>query len=187
MIQCARYRSQVDADVGIGHVGAFQSEMRAPAEWSSSLSPRNDQCLSGKSTCTWHRLLRATVEKGAARRLRFDEPFQRDLGRPVSLAKICRFPSIRIEGYFCAVPFRQEGRIARRHERGTGCGGRESAGAIAIAGRVRLVSDPAACRTNDVSRVRQNRVVPTPVAGAKLAEVFPSPTGFGQTLICKRR
>lgn len=70
--------------------------------------------------------LRATVEKGAARRLRFGELFQRDLGRPASLAKICRFPSNRIEGYFCAVLFRQEGRIARRHERGTGCGGRRS-------------------------------------------------------------
>jgi hypothetical protein len=71
-------------------------------------------------------VFRATVEKGAARRLRFGEPFQRDLGRPASPAKICRFPSIRIEGYFNAVLFRQEGRIARRHERGTGCGGRRS-------------------------------------------------------------
>lgn len=80
----------------------------------------------GKSACIWRRFLRATVEKGAARRLRFGEPFQRDLGRPASLAKICRFPSNRIEGYFNAVLFRQEGRIARRHERGTGCGGRRS-------------------------------------------------------------
>ena len=31
-----------------------------------------------------------------------------------------------ISGYFRAVPTRQEGRIARRHERGTGCGGRGS-------------------------------------------------------------
>src|ERR1700682_1274788 len=40
------------------------------------------------------------------------------------------------------VPSRQEGRIARRHERGTGCGGRESVRRVtAIAGRVQLVSD----------------------------------------------
>src|SRR6266540_7226449 len=52
-----------------------------------------------------------------------------------------------LQKYFCfgprqisslirIVPSRQEGRIARRHERGTGCGGRESARrAVAIAGR----------------------------------------------------
>jgi hypothetical protein len=45
------------------------------------------------------------------------------------LVKIFRFPSTQIDGSFRAVSFRQEGRIARRHERGTGCGGRESVGA----------------------------------------------------------
>jgi hypothetical protein len=45
------------------------------------------------------------------------------------LGKIFRFPSTQIDGSFRAVSFRQEGRIARRHERGTGCGGRESVGA----------------------------------------------------------
>jgi hypothetical protein len=63
-------------------------------------------------------------------------------------AEINRFPSIQIDGYFHTVSFRQEGRIARRHERGTGCGGREGVGAQVIAGRSQLVSDRAARRTN---------------------------------------
>jgi hypothetical protein len=48
------------------------------------------------------------------------------------------------------VPFRQEGRIARRHERGTGCGGRESVRrAMAVAGRAQTRERFAACETND--------------------------------------
>jgi hypothetical protein len=144
-------------------------------------------CPSGKSAC----VLARSCGRGAEYPLRVEydlfKPFKMIWVVQSPLVKIFRFPSTQIDGSFRAVSFQQEGRIARRHERGTGCGGRESVGAIAVAGRARLVSDHAACRTNDVSRVRQNRVVPTPVAGAKLADVFPSPTGFGQTLICKRR
>jgi len=40
--------------------------------------------------------------------------------------KYSAFHPTQISGYFRAVPSRQEGRIARRHERGTGCGGRSS-------------------------------------------------------------
>ena len=40
--------------------------------------------------------------------------------------KYSAFPHPQISGFFCAVPSRQEGRIARRHERGTGCDGRGS-------------------------------------------------------------
>jgi hypothetical protein len=43
--------------------------------------------------------------------------------------KYSAFHPTQISGFFGAVPSRQEGRIARRHERGTGCGGREGAGA----------------------------------------------------------
>src|SRR4051812_10615911 len=64
-----------------------------------------------------------------ARKLRIAEPFQADLGRPDLLAKIYRFPTSPNQWLNRAIPTRQEGRIARRHERGTGCGGRESAGA----------------------------------------------------------
>jgi hypothetical protein len=46
------------------------------------------------------------------------------------------------------VPSRQEGRIARRHERGAGCGGRESVRrARQSQGEMNLVSDFAACKT----------------------------------------
>jgi hypothetical protein len=38
--------------------------------------------------------------------------------------KYSAFLTTQISGYFPAVPSRQEGRIARRHERGTGCDGR---------------------------------------------------------------
>src|SRR5207245_4194900 len=40
--------------------------------------------------------------------------------------KYSAFLHPQISGLFRAVPSRQEGRIARRHERGTGCGGRGS-------------------------------------------------------------
>jgi hypothetical protein len=65
---------------------------------------------------------------------------------------------------------RQEGRIASRHERGMGCGGRGSVGAHGDR-RASLTACErfTARKTNDAIRVRQNRVVPTPVAGAKLS------------------
>jgi hypothetical protein len=88
-------------------------------------------------------------------------------------------------------PVPTRGAVARRHERGMGCGGRESVGAQLMSqGGLNLVSDSQARKTNDVSafakasadwhlarrsllaktgRVRQNRVVLTPVAGAKSA------------------
>ena len=81
-----------------------------------------------------------------------------------------------------AISFRQEGRIARRHERGTGCGGRGSVVAPAWwQGGFKPVSHHRRERTNGAWAlrsllaktgccVRQNRVVPTPVAGAKSAE-----------------
>jgi hypothetical protein len=63
------------------------------------------------------------------------------------------------------------GAIARRHERGAGCGGRESVRrATAIAGRDEPRERCAACRMIGAFCVRQNRVVLAPVAGAKFAE-----------------
>ena len=64
---------------------------------------------------------------------------------------------------------------------GVGCGGRDSVGAQGRSqGGLNLVSDVQARKTNDVKArrsllaktgccVRQNRVVPTPVAGVKLS------------------
>jgi hypothetical protein len=63
------------------------------------------------------------------------------------------------------------GAIARRHERGAGCGGRESVRrATAVAGRDEPRERCAACRMIGAFCVRQNRVVLAPVAGAKFAE-----------------
>jgi hypothetical protein len=82
--------------------------------------------------------------------------------------KYSAFHPTQISGYFHAVPTRQEGRIARRHERGTGCGGRSSSGAMRVRRAVSAVSER---RAQDDRRcsVRQNRVVLAPVAGAKLS------------------
>ena len=79
------------------------------------------------------------------------------------------------------VSFRQEGRIARRHERGTGCGGRKGVRrAMAIAGRDEPRERSAGVQDDRRLSGRQSRVVPTPVAGAKLAEAKSSSTGFDQ-------
>ena len=69
------------------------------------------------------------LEKSVARKSKVAQRFQADLGGPVPCAKIFRFQFDPNHRFDDAVPFRQEGRIARRHERGTGCGGRENAGA----------------------------------------------------------
>jgi hypothetical protein len=48
-------------------------------------------------------------------------------------------------------PVPTRGAVARRHERGTGCGGRKSVGAqMRSQGEMNLVSDRQARRTNDV-------------------------------------
>src|SRR6267154_1068648 len=48
-------------------------------------------------------------------------------------------------------PVPTRGAVARRHERGMGCGGRESVGAPLMSqGELNLVSDVQACKTNDV-------------------------------------
>jgi hypothetical protein len=63
------------------------------------------------------------------------------------------------------------GAIARRHERGAGCGGRESVRrAMAIAGRDEPRERVAARETIGAFRGRQSRVVLAPVAGVKFVE-----------------
>jgi hypothetical protein len=72
-----------------------------------------------------------------------------------------------ISGSFCAVPSRQEGRIARRHERGTGCGGRRQRQARSVfAGRLSVSGHGA--QDDRRCSVRQNRVVLASVADVKL-------------------
>jgi hypothetical protein len=78
-------------------------------------------------------------------------------------------------------PVPARGAVARRHERGMGCGGRDSVGAP-----LNLVSD---LQVRDERRfsVRQNRVVLTPVAGAKSAVAGSNPTGSSGRCIRRRR
>jgi hypothetical protein len=74
-----------------------------------------------------------------------------------------------------------EGRIARRHERGAGCGGRKGVRrATAIAGRDEPRERSASVQDDRRLSGRQSRVVLTPVAGAKLAEAKSSSTGFDE-------
>jgi hypothetical protein len=61
------------------------------------------------------------------------------------LQKYFRFRLTQITSKSVTVSFRQEGRIARRHERGAGCGGRKASGAQAIAGRDEPRERNAAC------------------------------------------
>jgi len=71
-----------------------------------------------------------------------------------------------------------------RHERGAGCGGRESVRrAMAVAGRDEPRERSASVQDDRRLSGRQSRVVLTPVAGAKLAEAKSSPTGFDEPLI----
>jgi hypothetical protein len=51
----------------------------------------------------------------------------------------------------CGHPVPARGAVARRHERGMGCGGRDSVGAqVRSQGELNLVSDVQARKTNDV-------------------------------------
>ncbi len=75
-------------------------------------------------------------------------------------------------------PVPARGAVARRHERGMGCGGRESVGEqVRVAGRVEPRERFAGAQDERRFSVRQNRVVLTPVAGAKSAVANSNPTG----------
>src|SRR6266566_5299562 len=79
------------------------------------------------------------VQKSRARKIRFREPVQRDLGRPVLDQKYFSsvFPKSVI---WSRHPASQEGRFAIVMNVGVGCGGRGSVGRDGIAGRASLVS-----------------------------------------------
>jgi hypothetical protein len=64
--------------------------------------------------------------KPAARKRRFDQPFQRDLGRPAALSKIFRLTCRANQFYQLARLVPARGAYRDRHERGMGCGGRGS-------------------------------------------------------------
>ena len=125
-------------------------------------------CPSGKSDCILLCSYRRPAQKSTARKLRFDQSFQNDLGGPVPRAKIFRFPLHPNQRLFPRCPVSTRGAYRDRHERETGCGGRSSVRREKLfAGRVIRERAHRARRT--ARSVRQNRVVLTPVAGAKLS------------------
>ena len=73
-----------------------------------------------------------------------------------------------------------QGRIASRHERGMRCGGRGGVGAMRVRRAVSHRERTTARWTKGARCVRQNRVVLTPVAGAKISGGEVSPTGLDQ-------
>jgi hypothetical protein len=78
--------------------------------------------------------------KPVARKRQFDQPFQGDLGRPVSVAKIFRLTCRANQFYQLARLVSARGAYRDRHERGMGCGGRDGVGAKVAAGQVYPVS-----------------------------------------------
>jgi hypothetical protein len=69
------------------------------------------------------------AQKPAARKLKFAQPFQRDLGRPAALSKIFRLTCRANQFYQLARLVPARGAYRDRHERGMGCGGRDGVGA----------------------------------------------------------
>jgi hypothetical protein len=75
---------------------------------------------------------------------------------PVALRQIgttskFRFTETPNQWLKCGHPVPARGAVARRHERGMGCGGRDSVGAqVRSQGELNLVSDVQARKTNDV-------------------------------------
>ena len=103
--------------------------------------------------------------------------FQFDLPRPVPPRKnIPLSPSGKSPLSACASHPGYEGRIASRHERGVGCGGRRSVG-CAMNSRA---DERRLC-------VRRSRVVLASVADVKPTEVLRAEPGFAEPPICRRR
>jgi hypothetical protein len=73
-------------------------------------------------------------------------------------------------------PFPARGAVARRHERGRGCGGRDGVGAQVFAGRVSR-ERPTGAQDERRQSVRRSRVVLASVADAKPRGDCVDPTG----------
>jgi hypothetical protein len=125
----------------------------------------------GKSASIRLRSRGLRVEKCVARKLRFAQTFQDDLGRPVPSRKNNSL-SIPSKSMATSALSRPDKRADRESSRNAGRDVVDASASArkAIAGRGQTRERFAACETNGASRVRQNRVVLTPVAGAKSAE-----------------
>jgi len=107
--------------------------VRAPGSW--PLAPRAPACLRAAGDLPVGQIRRSffcaalglpalKLRKPRAPKLQFAEPIQSDLGCPVLLAKIFRFCSPSIDGFFRAVPARKRGVSRSSRTLGTECGGR---------------------------------------------------------------
>src|ERR1700687_1094713 len=96
------------------------------------------------------------------------------------LQKYFRFRPTQIRCISITVPFRQEGRRASSRTRGGMRWTQGRQARMAIAGRDEPRERSASVQDDRRFSGRQSRVVPTPVAGAKLAEAKSSSTGFDE-------
>jgi hypothetical protein len=74
----------------------------------------------------------ASAGNRVARKIQFAERIQSDLGRPVVLANIFRFPVTPNQWFFPRCLVSARGAFRDRHEREMGCGGRDSVGAQVV-------------------------------------------------------
>src|SRR6185312_2744394 len=113
--------------------------------------------------------VRAHARPGMTR----ERPVARRLAAKWHDGQDCASHRPQISGLRAAVPFRQEGRIAIVTNAGRDVVDARASAREGVAGRVEPRERYCkARRTNDVSSVRQNRVVLTPVAGAKSAVII---------------
>ena len=89
----------------------------------SSLFRTDERCRAKRES---RRAGTRSLKKAAARKLRFAEQIQSDLGRPVVYAKIYFFPLAPNQWLLRRCPASTRGAYRDRHERGAGCGGRGS-------------------------------------------------------------
>ena len=108
-----------------------------------------------------------------------ERPVARRLAAQWHDGQDCASHRPQISGLRAAVPFRQEGRFAIVTNAGWDVVDARASARQGVAGRVEPRERYCkARRTNDVSSVRQNRVVLTPVAGAKSAVIIQTRPGL---------
>src|SRR5437660_1640104 len=107
----------------------------------------------GRLTFILLRPCRSSAQKPTARKRRFAQPFQRDLGRPAALSKIFGLTCRANQFYQLARLVPARGAYRDRHERGMGCGGRSSVRrADGVAGQVYPVSEIRRARRTALKR-----------------------------------
>jgi len=131
-VQCIRTSTDIDNVVTLRQKPRVRCELGHNCGWSVS----RFRCGSTRwFPANWFAFCASAISGSGLRQINLTGKSP----KPVqSLAqKYSAFIQTQISGYFPAVPSRQEGRIARRHERGTGCDGRRQRQARSVfAGRL---------------------------------------------------